>query len=113
MEKFTEFYILGTEGKAAGYPRQLKVGEEASLILGISNQEQKTMSYLVDIKIDEVTANGLGPIILEHGEKVEQIVTFTPDKPAGEQEVEFLLYKQGESEVYESLHLWVDVQPQE
>ena len=30
QEPFTEFYILGTEGKAHSYPKQLKVGEEAS-----------------------------------------------------------------------------------
>lgn len=38
-EKFTEFYILGAEGKAVDYPAQLNAGEEARLILGISNQE--------------------------------------------------------------------------
>ena len=27
-EKSTEFYIVGTEGKAADYPRELVVGEE-------------------------------------------------------------------------------------
>ncbi len=113
VDKFTEFYILGIEGKAVGYPKQLKVGEEARLILGISNQEQKAISYSVDIKIDGVMTGGLGPIALEHGEKFEQVVTFMPDKPGDEQKVEFLLYKLGESEVYESIHLWVSVQQEE
>jgi len=110
VEKFTEFYILSIEGKATGYPKRIKVGEEAGIIIGISNQEQKAMSYLVDIKIDGVTAGGLGPISLENREKHEQIATFTPDKTGDNQKVEFLLFKQGESEVYESIHLWVDIQ---
>jgi len=113
VDKFTEFYILDIEGKATDYPKQLKVGEEARLILGISNEEQKAMSYLVDIKIDGVTTGELGPIALEHHEMFEQVVTFTPDKPGDEQKVEFQLYKLGYSEVYESIHLWVSVQQEE
>ena len=35
---------------------------------------------------------------------------FTPDRVGDEQKVEFLLYKQGGSEVYLRLHLWLGVQ---
>ena len=108
-EAFTEFYILDAGGKATDYPVQLKLGEEAGLILGIGNQEQIAVSYRVEIKIDGVTNGGLGPIALNHNEKFEQIVTFTPDKAGEKQKIEFLLYKQGEDRVYQSLHLWVDV----
>ena len=108
-DKFTEFYILGPGGIAADYPSQLKVGEEASVIIGIGNQEQSTVSYRVEIKIDEAATGELGPVILEHGEKLEQIAAFTPGNPGVRQKLEFLLYKEGQTEVYESLHLWVDV----
>lgn len=108
-EKFTEFYILGAEGKATDYPTQLNVGEEARLILGIGNQEQDVVSYRVEIKINGTVNGEAGPIILKHNEKSEQAVTFTPTSPGDEQKVEFLLYKEGQSDVYESLHLWIDV----
>ena len=85
------------------------VGEEASLIPGIINREQNIISYQIEIKIDGATAGRLEPIELKHGEKSERIATFTPDYPGAQQRVEFLLYKEGQTEVYESLHLWVDV----
>lgn len=38
-EKFTEFYILGTGGKAEGYPTNLTAGEISAVIIGIVNHE--------------------------------------------------------------------------
>ncbi len=40
-ERFTEFYILGLEGKADNYPDELTVGEEGRVILGIVNHEHE------------------------------------------------------------------------
>lgn len=36
-EQFTEFYILGTDGKAEGYPRELEEGEKGEVIVGVVN----------------------------------------------------------------------------
>jgi len=110
QEPFTEFYILGSEGKAHNYPKQLKVGEEVSLTLGIINQEKKTTSYHVEIRIAGATSNTLKPIVLERDEKFEQLVSFTPETSGDNQTVEFLLYKQGQTAAYESLLLWVAIE---
>lgn len=48
-EQFTEFYILASSGKAGGYFRDLSVGENASVIIGIKNHEYQTISYTVEI----------------------------------------------------------------
>ena len=48
-EHFTEFYILGPEGKAAGYPHNLTSGEDASVIIGIVNHEYRTVDYIVEL----------------------------------------------------------------
>ncbi len=48
-ESFTEFYILGPGGNATGYPRNLTVGEEASVIIGIANHEHRTVEYTVEL----------------------------------------------------------------
>ncbi|MFC1915597.1 DUF1616 domain-containing protein [Chloroflexota bacterium] len=112
-EKFTEFYILGLEGEATGYPRETKVGEEERVIVGIINREHETASYRVEISIDGESNNQVGPLVLGHDEKWEEMVSFTPDsfnpdRREGYQKVEFLLYKNGGNTPYlKPLHLWI------
>jgi len=108
-EKFTEFYLLGLNGKATDYPKELRVGEEGKVILGIINHEREPLTYRVEILIDAVKDSEVGPVTLEHGGKWEGTVSFTPDRVGDNEKVEFLLYRQDQTEVYQELHLWVDV----
>lgn len=108
-ERFTEFYIEGLEGKATDYPQELALGEEGKVIVGIINREQETVTYRVEVAIDGVKNNEIGPVALDHDGKWEEIISFTPVRTGENQKVEFLLYKQGQNEVYQKLHLWVDV----
>ncbi len=108
-ETFTELYILGLEGKAVDYPRELMVSEEANVILGIANQEYETVSYLVEVRIDGVTNNEVGPVVLKDGEGWESEVSFVPSVAGKNQKVEFLLFKNGEGEVYLRAHVVVNV----
>jgi uncharacterized membrane protein len=108
-EKFTEFYILGISDKAEDYPQELKAGEEGRVIVGIANQEYEPVTYRVEVVIDGVINNEVKPVMLKHGEKWEEPVTFTPQRAGDNQKVEFLLYRQGQNEVYQTLYLWVDV----
>ena len=109
-EKFTEFYLLGLSGEAKDYPSQLMVGEEGKVVVGIINREQETVTYRVEVRIDGAVSNEVGPVTLECDEKREEIVGFVPDRAGEKQKVEFLLYRQAEGEVYQSLHFWIDVQ---
>ena len=109
-EPFTEFYLLGLSGEATDYPSLLMVGEEGKVKVGILNREYETVTYRMVVRIGGVISNEEGPVTLEHNEKWEEVVDFIPDRAGNEQQVEFLLYKQGQSEIYRSLHLWVDVQ---
>ncbi len=54
-EKFTEFYILGPNGKAADYPTKLFVGENATVILGIANHEYRNVTYYVEVWLVNLT----------------------------------------------------------
>jgi uncharacterized membrane protein len=107
-EQFSEFYILGLSGKADDYPSRLKVGEEGQVILGIVNSEQEVTNYRVEVKVEGNLVREIGPLQLDDGEKWQQAVGFTLDKPGDKQKVEFLLYKLELKEPYRSLYLWID-----
>ena len=108
-EGFTEFYILRSDNKTADYPKELMVREEGRVLVGIINREKTAETYRMEIAIDEVKYSEIGPIILEHDEEWQTITGFTPHQVGGNQKVEFLLYRQGQNEIYQRLHLWVDV----
>ena len=109
-EKFTEFYVLGLDGKAENYPRELTVGEPDKIILGIVNHEQENdMVYRVEITIDGEVNDTIGPLALANEVKWQSEVGFTPHKAGDNQKLELVLYKQGEDKPYRSLYLWVDV----
>lgn len=52
---------------------------------------------------------GIAPVVLEHDDRWEREVSFMLERGGEDQKVEFLLYKQGQTEVYQSLHLWVNI----
>lgn len=109
-ERFTEFYILGQEGNGGGYPSELVLGEEGRVIVGIVNNEYETMSYRIEVRIDGAKNNEVQGITLEHDERWENEVSFTPEVAGKNQKVEFLLYKRAEAEpCFEPLRLWFDV----
>ncbi len=80
-EDFTEFYILGLDGKAEGYPSELDVGEEGEVILGISNRENQPMSYLAKMTVAGIPEKEIGPLELKDDETWEEVVGFTPSEP--------------------------------
>lgn len=49
QESFTEFYVLGASGKASNYPKNLTVGQNSNLTIGLINYEHKTIDYTIEI----------------------------------------------------------------
>ena len=87
----------------------MSAGDEAEVILVIVNKEQDRTSYRIEIIVDGTKYNEAGPILLENNGKWEDVIGFSVNKAGNEQKVEFLLFKGGQSEVYRSTHLWVNV----
>ena len=108
-EKFTEFYILGPEGKAENYPGTLALGEEAKVTIGIVNHENEVTDYAIRIIIAGEKVREVGPITLADEEKWEQVVSFAPTKVGENQLVEFRLYKGSNPNVYQAPRFWIDV----
>ena len=108
-ERFSEFYILGPGGTAADYPVELSLGEQGKVILGIINQEDQEMTYLVEVRIEGDKVQEVGPIKIVPEEKWEQEVAFSLQKVGEDQRVDFLLFKAGGSQPYRQLQLPIKI----
>jgi len=108
-ERFTEFYVLGPYGGADQYPERVLQGQLIDATLGIINREHQDMNYRIRVDVGGQDVEEITGIQLAHDEKWEGSVVFSLDKPGDQQQVRFLLYRDGQEEPYRSLHLWVDV----
>ena len=112
-ETFTNFYLLGQNGRATDYPEELRAGESSKMVVGITNHEHQEISYRVEITSIEGYITGYGPVKLQHDQKHEQEVDIILFKPGDKQKVEFRLFKEEETDVYRLLYLWIDIIEQE
>ena len=108
-ERYTEFYLLGPNEKAANYPEKMVLGEEARVIVGIVNREQKMQDYILKVRAGGVLLDKTMDIHLQPEEKWQKEVVFMPERAGEQQKVEFLLYRQEQDRPYESLYLWINV----
>ena len=108
---FTEFYILSLDGKAENYPRQAVLGEPVEIIIGIVNHEDIVISYLVDIRVNDIENSQVSTEELANGDRWEEMVSFVPQSSGAGQKVEFWLYRTGEAEpcLEKPLYLYLDV----
>jgi uncharacterized membrane protein len=109
IDKYTEFYILGPDGKAEGYPTDLTAGQQAQVIVGVVNHESGTVSYTIQVKDGDYVQSTILPVVLGDGQKWEQPAVFVFNAPHESTELQFLLFRQGDASPYRSLHLWVTV----
>ena len=112
-EKFTEFYILGPDGKAEGYPDYFRLGDSHPVIVGITNHEYRNVTYDLVVALNDsgtVTPLSSRQLELADNQTWQQTVPITPDRAGTNLEVEFLLYADGNMTApYRDLHLWVNV----
>jgi uncharacterized membrane protein len=117
-EKFTEFYVLGTEGMADNYPLELEVGEKGAVELGIINREGEEITYRIGAAVNDKEVklwrnaeeyDEIEPIELSHEEKWEGKVYFVPHKVGTNQKLEFILYREGKPQGYRTLYLLLEV----
>lgn len=109
-EKFTEFYILGSDGKASNYPTNLTRGQTENVTIGIVNHENAPVNYNLIIKLNNQTLKEEN-IVISDGQKYEQPFTFVASNSGENQKLEFLLYKLPDiNNAYRSLHLWINVE---
>ena len=107
-EKFTEFYLLGQNGKASDYPTNLSMGETGNLTVGVVNHENSTSNYqIIIMQGNQVLKNE--NITLNNGDKQEIPFQFTASY-YGQNKLEFDLYKLPDTKnIYRSLSLIINV----
>lgn len=108
-DPYTEFYVLGPERNASGYPETLAPGESASIIVGVSNHEHRAMTYRMAVAWnDSVTHTREWRV--PDGDTVERSVTVTAPAEPDRYRLRLLLYRNGTAdEPYRTLRLWVTV----
>jgi len=106
-EKFTEFYILGLEGKAADYPTEFVLGESEEVIMGVINHEYEDVEYTFKLKLQDNILYEES-FKLNNEEKLEKEIEIKPDTTGENMKLEFLLFKN--DELYRDLHLWINVE---
>jgi uncharacterized membrane protein len=134
-ETFTQLAILGPDGMATDYPRNLTVGEEARVLLSVKSYEHAVVNYTIVLVLTNVTdynftvdentidwaeTHDLTPysgisqdFTLDHLEYYNQTFDFSVSAD-GMWKLQFLLYIDGQGydqDSYREVHLWLDVSP--
>lgn len=120
-EAFTEFYILGPDGRAENYPETLAAGEQGVIIIGVVNQEGRDTSYTIrpslvrgTIVVSESGGSTFTPVDERPLPEVNVTVPsgatdereFEVSLPSeGEWRLQFQLFREGDASPYRSLHL--------
>jgi uncharacterized membrane protein len=112
-EKYSEFYVLDSQGKTDDYPDQIKSGKSSSVMIGVVNHEEEPTDYLVKIDINDQKVSEIHVGKLSNDEKWEKLIEIVPPQIGNGQKMEFWLYKNGEPQPYNenALHLFIDVLP--
>lgn len=112
-EHFTEFYILGPEGKADNYPAHYVLGEHGTLIVGVVNHEYRPVNYTMEVRLENKSLplpENLQQITLAHNETLEEPLQLTPSFEGKDMKLEFLLFNETDKNTpYRDLHLWINV----
>ncbi len=112
-EPFTEFYILGNNGMANNYKTQYMQGETGTYIVGITNNEHKTMDYTMEVRLENRSLplpQNLQHIRLARNTTLEEPLVITPSVEGKNMKLEFLLFNETEKNVpYKNLRLWINV----
>lgn len=82
-DPYSEFYVLGPGGNASDYPTDLTVGEEATVVAGVTNHEYDDVTYTVVAELDGRTVATRSETIAD-GETWELPVSFTAQSPDAE-----------------------------
>jgi len=112
-ETYTEFYLLGPSGMMQGYPQNFTLGNEQSVIVGITNHEGRDVNYTVVAQLNSSqTSETLytGTVAVANGENVQKTIALRPTLTGNDMQINFLLYRDNDlTAPYRETYLLVNV----
>jgi len=107
-ERFTEFYVLDQNRTTEDYPKNLSVGENGTVIIGVANHEGGRVNYSITINLLNETEYKNDSwefwLDLNNGEKGEINFNFSIASN-GTYKLEFLLFREIDNNPYLEIHL--------
>ena len=110
-ERYTEFYILDTEGKAENYPKEAALGEPVEFMVNVVNHEDADTRYNIMIKVNSNEVMELDTGSLNSEERWQKTVSIVPESTGEGQKIELWLYMNNDTQPYNrnSLHFYINV----
>jgi uncharacterized membrane protein len=105
---FSEFYILGTTGKASKYPSDVKGSSPLDISFGVVNHEGQDISFIVVALLDDNPIGITDFFIVPNNESYEGVLTVILPEPGLNQKVEILLGCKDCDFPYRELTLWLN-----
>ncbi|MBI3160209.1 MAG: DUF1616 domain-containing protein [Chloroflexi bacterium] len=107
--QYTEFYLLGANGRASGYPEEIRLGEPLLLTIGVVNHEGGARGYSVVALQGEDAVGVLMPFEVADEERRELALSIDMLPESGTQRVEIWLGGDGFEFPYRRLTIWLNV----
>jgi uncharacterized membrane protein len=114
VDSYTELYILGPDGVADNYPKELVIGENKTLIAYVVNHENVDAYYNLAIRYNNSSTERTAfteYIVLQDNVSWSKKFVIKPDLPGKKVKVQFQLYKNGGLDPYRECYLWLNVSP--
>lgn len=106
---FTEFYLLGDQGLAEDYPRNATVGVPITVNFGVTNRENETSHYTIEVSDQAQIIGKDSPFDLPIGRSYQGSISFTPTQAGASTPILFYLYRGDTIKPYRTLRLWLNV----
>jgi uncharacterized membrane protein len=111
-EKFTEFYILGTNGAIGSYATQYKLGQQKPVTVGIVNHEQQDTSYELVVRLNDTNKSTVlysENVSIADSDTWQKVLNLKPDRTGSNMTMEFLLYRNNQIAPYRQTYVPVTV----
>lgn len=113
VDKFTELYVMGPDGRAENYPKALVIGENKTLIAYVTNHENKEAYYNLAIRYNNSSAEETAYtefFAIQDNATWSKKFMIMPDLPGKKVKVQFQLYKNGDTGApYRECYIWLNV----